>query len=67
MLCNNIASDEFFKTNECTQIVCKFVYDNHKKYHFPIFLSEIIYKTSYKKYVNKKNHKINIKNGRKNK
>lgn len=42
MLWNGIASDELFKTNECAQIVCKFVYDNHKHYHFPnIFFKHV--------------------------
>lgn len=34
MLCNSIASDEFFKKNWCTQFVCKLVYEKHQKCHF---------------------------------
>lgn len=39
MLCNSIASDELFKTNGCTQFVCKFVYEKHQKCHFQTFFN----------------------------
>lgn len=61
MLCNSIASDEFFKANGCTQFVCKFVYEKHKKISFPNILqrmTERIYKTIYEKNVNEKEKKI---------